>query len=151
VDLIGGTIFFAPFIINNCFSLAAGILGRSNLPLAETFIRLLYVFWFIHCFSLAMAVLFSGFRLVKVLETHMSKFNSSGPRYASVKAGIFKIKALLSIITIALFMFAVFLLLFGILRALILVNTPGSVFLGAVWNFLGPVATVIAECAIIFK
>jgi hypothetical protein len=98
-----------------------------------------------------MAVLFSGYRLIKILEDHIQKFNTSGPRYTSVKTGIYKIKAVMSIITICLLMFAAFLLLYGILRELIMVNVPGSLFLGAMWNFLGAVATFGVECAVIFK
>jgi hypothetical protein len=132
-------------------SLGAGILARKNVALAETFTRVLYIFWFVHCSSLAMAVLFSGYRLIKILEDHIQKFNTSGPRYTSVKTGIYKIKAVMSIITICLLMFAAFLLLYGILRELIMVNVPGSLFLGAMWNFLGAVATFGVECAVIFK
>ena len=41
--------------------------------------------------------------------------------------------------------------MYGALRDLIMVNTPGSIFLGAIWNYLGSVATLCVEIAIIFK
>ncbi|KAI8645565.1 hypothetical protein BD408DRAFT_440858 [Parasitella parasitica] len=151
VDLIGGTIFLAPFIINNIMSLAAGILAERNLRLAQLFTRLLYMFWFIHCFSLAVAVFFSGYRLVRILGAHLTKFKTTGPRYVSVQTGIFKIRAVMSIIITCLMMFAIFLLIFGILREIIIVNMVGSVVLGAIWNFLGAFATLCVEIAIVFN
>lgn len=151
VDFIGATIFISPFIINNVMSLAAGILAESNMRLAQVFTRLLYIFWFIHCFSLSLAVFFSAHRLIRILGEHLNKFKTSGPRYVSVKTGIFKIRLVMTIITICLMMFAVFLLVFGILRDIIVINVVGSVTLGAIWNFLGAVATLGVEIAILFK
>lgn len=72
-------------------SLATGILAERNVYVAEIFIRLLYVLWFVHCFSLASAVMLSGWRLVKILNRHLEKFQTTGPRGASIKAGIFKV------------------------------------------------------------
>lgn len=132
-------------------SLAAGILAEKDLELAETFTRLLYIFWFVHCFSLAVAVFFAGFRLTRILGDHLKKFNTTGPRYVSVKTGIFKIRAVMTIITICLLMFAIFLLTYGVLRDIIMVNQLGSVILGGIWTFLGALATLGVEVAIIFK
>ncbi|KAI9476550.1 MAG: hypothetical protein EXX96DRAFT_302201 [Benjaminiella poitrasii] len=151
VDIIGCTIFLAPFIINNVMSLAAGILAQRDLRLAQVFTRLLYIFWFIHCFSLAVAVFFSGFRLIRILGDHLKKFKTTGPRYISVKTGIFKIRTVMCIIVTCLLMFAIFLLVFGILREIIIVNFVGSTILGVIWNFLGAVTTLGVEIAIIFN
>ncbi|KAI9253201.1 hypothetical protein BY458DRAFT_535850 [Sporodiniella umbellata] len=152
VDAIGGTLFFAPFLINNCFSLAAGIMAERNLSLAVLFTRLLYVFWFIHCSSLGFAVLYSGVRLTRILEAHLKKFNTTaGPRYTSIKTGIFKIRSVMSIIVVCVWMFAVFLLLFGILRHRILISLAGSIVLGTMWNFLGAVCTLGVVIAILIN
>lgn len=62
-----------------------------------------------------------------------------------------QIRAVMGIIVICLMMFAVFLLLYGALRDQIMVNVPGSIFLGVIWNFLGPLTTLFVEMAIIFK
>lgn len=137
--------------MNNSVSLAAGILAESNLPLAETFTRLLYIFWFFHCFSLCVTVFYSGHRLIRILGAHIKKFNPTGPRFVSVQTGIIKIRAVMTIIAICLLMFAIFLLVFGVLREKIIVNKLGSIILGAIWNFLGAVATFGVEVAIIFK
>ncbi|KAG1447754.1 hypothetical protein G6F56_009159 [Rhizopus delemar] len=150
VDAIGGTLFLAPFIINNCMSLAAGIMATRNLAMAVIFTRLLYVFWFIHCSSLGIAVLYAGLRLTHILESHLKKFNTTaGPRYTSIKTGIFKIRSVMSIIVICVWMFAVFLLLFGILRHMILISKAGSIVLGVMWNFLGAVSTLGVVIAIL--
>lgn len=58
---------------------------------------------------------------------------------------------LVAIIINCLMMFATFLLLYGILRDLIMVNVPGSVFLSVVWTYLGPLATAAVELAIFVK
>lgn len=41
--------------------------------------------------------------------------------------------------------------MYGILRDEIMINPPGSIFLGTIWNFLGPVTTLCVEIAVIFK
>ncbi|KAI7858374.1 hypothetical protein BDC45DRAFT_498207 [Circinella umbellata] len=151
VDVVGLTFFLAPFILNNIVALIGGAYARTHLGVAEAMVHVLYVFWFLHCFLLSLAVLFAGLRLVRILNQHLSKFQASGPRYASVKTGIFKIRAVMGIIVICLMLFAIFLLMYGALRDLIMVNTPGSIFLGAIWNYLGSVATLCVEIAIIFN
>ncbi|CEG65181.1 hypothetical protein RMATCC62417_02015 [Rhizopus microsporus] len=152
VDLFGGTLFLAPFILNNSMSLAAGIMAERDLRLAVIFTRLLYVFWFIHCTSLGIAVLISGLRLIHILEEHLKKIRSTGgPRYTSIKTGIFKIRVVMGIIVVCVLMFATFLLLYGILRDLIIVNKAGSIVLGAIWNFLGAVSTLGVVIAILIN
>ncbi|KAI8881062.1 hypothetical protein K501DRAFT_223763 [Backusella circina FSU 941] len=151
VDILGLTIFLTPFIVNNIVALGAGALARTNVYAAEICTRLLYVFWFVHCFGLACAVLFSGSKLVRILNKHLEKFQTSGPRYTSVKTGIFKIRALMGLISVCLFMFAVFLLMFGVLRDKIMASLPGSLALSVIWNYLGPVTTIFVEAAIIFN
>ncbi|KAI9498121.1 hypothetical protein BDB00DRAFT_801225 [Zychaea mexicana] len=151
VDFIGSTFFLAPFIMNNIVAIIGGVYARSNLGVAEAMVRVLYVFWFLHCFLLGLAVLFAGMRLIRILNRHLSKFQASGPRFASVKTGIFKIRAVMCIISTCLIMFAIFLLMYGALRDQIMVNIPGSIFLGVIWNYLGPCATLCVEIAIIFN
>lgn len=57
----------------------------------------------------------------------------------------------MGILAVCLLMFALLLLMYGALRDQIMVNAPGSIFLGVVWNFLGPLTTLCVEIAIIFK
>lgn len=66
-------------------------MAETNLYAAEVCVRILYVLWFIHCFSLGIAVLLSGIKLVRILNVHLSKIQASGPRYTAVRTGIFKV------------------------------------------------------------
>ncbi|KAI9498120.1 hypothetical protein BDB00DRAFT_801223 [Zychaea mexicana] len=152
VDLAGTWLFLWPFVVHNIFSIVAGAYADKNLWIAELFTRLLYGFWFYNNATISAAVFFAGYRLVRILKGHLSKFKeSSGPRYSAVKTGIFKIQAIVVIIIICLMTFATFLLLYGILRDQIMTSTAGSVFLGVVWQYLGPLATVFVEAAIIIN
>ena len=151
MDIIGGTLFTAPFIINNVMSLAAGILAESNLHLAQLFTRLLYIMWFVHCSVLSCLVAYAGVKLVAILREHLQKFNTSGPRYIAIQTGIFKIRAVVTIISIAVMMFAVFLLIFGILREIIVINYAGSIVLGIIWNFLGAFSSGGVIIAVLVK
>ncbi|CAO3630763.1 unnamed protein product [Cunninghamella blakesleeana] len=151
VDIVGCIFFFSPFILNNVCSLITGFLAESNQYVAEIFIRVLYVLWFIHCFSLATAVMLSGWKLLRILDQHLAKFQNSGPRAASIQAGIFKIRSVVIIIAICLDSFACFLLLYGILRDQIMTSTIGSLVLSAIWNWLGPLTTLAAQAAVLFN
>ncbi|CAO3586974.1 unnamed protein product [Absidia cylindrospora] len=151
VDAIGLTFFFTPFILNNVCSLATGILADKNLYVAEIFVHLLYVLWFIHCSSLACAVMFSGWRLIRILNRHLAKFQPSNARSANIRAGIFKIRAIVVIIGICLMSFACFLLIYGGARDQIMTSTVGSLILSGIWNFLGPLTTLAVEAAILFN
>ncbi|KAI8330633.1 hypothetical protein BC941DRAFT_475498 [Chlamydoabsidia padenii] len=117
--------------------------------MAEIFIRLLYVFWFLHCGLLASAVLYTGIRLVWLLQSHLKKFKTSAAQEQKIQAGLFKIRSLVAVLVLALAGFAVFLLLYGILRDQIIRNTRGSYALCTIWNFLGPVASCFACLAVI--
>ncbi|CAO3590962.1 unnamed protein product [Absidia cylindrospora] len=151
VDAIGLTFFFTPFLLNNVCSLATGILAEKNLYVAEVFVHLLYALWFVHCFSLACAVMLSGWRLVRILNSHLKQFPTSGPRAISIKGGIFKIRAVVIIISFCLMSFASFLLLYGILRDRIMTSTVGNLILSAIWNWNAPLCTMAVEGALLFN
>lgn len=57
----------------------------------------------------------------------------------------------MGIIVTCLLMFAIFLLMYGALRPYIMINPPGSIFLGVIWNYLGPLTTLFCEIAVIAK
>ncbi|KAI8373221.1 uncharacterized protein BYT42DRAFT_579638 [Radiomyces spectabilis] len=151
VDILGSWFFLWPFVINNICSIVAGALATTNLQAAEVFTRLLYGFWFLHNSTITTAVLYSGWRLISILNRNLTKFKTSGARYTSIKKGIFKIKMIIAIIAVCLMTFATFLLLYGILRNMIIVNFPGSIFLAVIWTYLGPVTTIFVELAIIIN
>ncbi|KAG2220474.1 hypothetical protein INT45_011478 [Circinella minor] len=153
VDILGSWFFLWPFIIHNICSLLAGGLAETNLKLAEIFTRLLYGFWFWHNASINMAIIFSGVRLINILKGHLAKFNSpsNNSRYHAIKMGIAKIQAIIIITNLCLLLFATLLLLYGILRDQIMTNTTGSIFLGAIWNTLGTLSTLLVELAVIIN
>ncbi|KAI8877238.1 hypothetical protein K501DRAFT_198625, partial [Backusella circina FSU 941] len=151
VDTAGFTFLIVPFVLNNTASITAGVLATSNIKAADIFTKLLYVFWFLHCGSLATSVVYCGSRLIQTLSDHLKKFNATGERHAKIKTGIFKIRSMVIIISIALYSFALFLIFYGILRDLVMKNYVGSIFLCTVWNLLGPIATLGAALTIIFN
>ncbi|KAI9245211.1 hypothetical protein BDA99DRAFT_543723 [Phascolomyces articulosus] len=151
VDIIGLSLFISPFIIHNICSLIAGSFAYSNLWMAELFTHLLYGFWFLDNTLISFAVIFAGVRLINILKEHLIKFPASGPRYVAIKTGIIKIQMLVAITVICLMSFATLLLLYGILRNQIMINTAGSIFLGVVWSLLGPITTLSIELAIIIN
>ncbi|KAI8334958.1 hypothetical protein BC941DRAFT_430781 [Chlamydoabsidia padenii] len=151
VDVIGLTFLFSPFILNNVCALVSGILAERNLHVAEIFVRILYVLWFYHCFSLACAVMLSGWRLVRILNRHLDKFQTTGPRGANIRAGIFKIRAVVMILSVCLLLFAAFLLLYGVLRNRIMTSTAGNLVLSGIWNWLAALTTLAVEGAILFS
>jgi hypothetical protein len=55
------------------------------------------------------------------------------------------------IMAVCLLGFASFLFLYGILRDRIMVNVPGSIFLGIVWTFLGVFTTFFVEAVVLIK
>lgn len=127
-------------------------MAEKNLHTSIIITRLLYVAWFLETSSLSVAVLYSGLRLIRILEGHLKKFNTTaGPRYTSIKTGIFKIRSVMGLIVVCLTLFASVLMLYGILRPEIMPNTIGSVVLGTVWNFLGAVCTLGIVIAVLIK
>ncbi|KAI8877240.1 hypothetical protein K501DRAFT_198636, partial [Backusella circina FSU 941] len=151
VDAVGLTFLLAPYIVNNPLSILAGVLASTNLQAAEICTRALYFSWFFNCTCLSCSVIYCGSRLAKTLESHLKKFNTTGKRYNKVKNGVFKIRAVMILITVCCLMFACFLALYGILRNLIIKNFVGSVLLCTIWNMLGPVIIILVESAIIFN
>ncbi|CAO3597025.1 unnamed protein product [Absidia cylindrospora] len=117
--------------------------------MAETFTNLLYGFWFMHCFTLSLTVLFAGVRLIRILNCHLSRFPPTGERYKSIRVGIFKIQALMSIIALCLAGYAVFLLVYACIRDQVTQNSAGSIAMATIWNFWAPAATLLGEIALI--
>jgi hypothetical protein len=49
------------------------------------------VMWLLHNTTLTGAVVYAGYRLIRILSLHLEKFKTSGERYASVKVGIYRV------------------------------------------------------------
>jgi hypothetical protein len=82
--------------LNNSTAIAAGALATSNIKAADIFAQLLYVFWFIHCGSLATAVVYCGSRLLQTLGSQLKQLNTTSERYSKIKTGIFKVTCIQS-------------------------------------------------------
>ncbi|KAG2176232.1 hypothetical protein INT43_005466 [Umbelopsis isabellina] len=152
VDIIGFTQLLFPFVVNNTCSIIAGaMLNAGNDKVAEIFIRLLYIFWFLEDSVLTLAVVWAGSRLISVLNRHLYQFRVTGDRYTSIKGGIMKIKLIIVIAAIGLSGFAAFLLLYGILRPMIMTSTVGSAVLGGIWTWLGAFMCISCEAAVAIR
>ncbi|CAO3634811.1 unnamed protein product [Cunninghamella echinulata] len=151
VDRIGLLILLAPFILNNICSIASGILASNptQVYLSEIFIHILYVLWFLHCGTVSVILVVLGVRLLRILQQNMRNFRTSGEKAMAIQKGMFKIKGLVIVIAVALAGFAIFLLVYGILRDTIIQSVIGSYILCCLWNFLGPLATLFTNLAVI--
>lgn len=90
VDVIGGAIFFTPFTLNNAIAVTEGAISDRYPYVAQVLVRTHYSVWTFHCLSLTTALLFSGIRLVNILNVHLTKMQPGGARYLAIKTGIFK-------------------------------------------------------------
>ncbi|ORX57638.1 hypothetical protein DM01DRAFT_1231604 [Hesseltinella vesiculosa] len=149
VDIIGISFVLAPVMLNNFCSVSAGALAYSNLPLATAFTNLLYGFWFMHCFTLGLTVFVAGVRLVLILKQHLRRLPRGSDRYKSIRLGVFKIEALMLIISFCLGGYAVFCLIYACLRDMITQNNVGNVALAFLWNCWAPIATLLGEIALL--
>ncbi|KAI8330078.1 hypothetical protein BC941DRAFT_187578 [Chlamydoabsidia padenii] len=129
-------------------------MASRDLHKAEIFTQLLYLLWFIHCGSLACAVLYAGIRLLAFLTVHLKKFRKPNSKNLEQKrkleAGMVKIRLLVFTICLSLTGFAVFLLLYGIFRDKIIHSVIGSYVLCIVWNFLAPLASFLGCLILVF-
>lgn len=95
VDIIGGAIFITPFILNSAIAITEGELSSRYPYVAQALVRTHYSVWTFHCITLTTALLFSGIRLVNILNVHLTKMQPGGARYLAIKTGILKVKNIL--------------------------------------------------------
>ncbi|KAL1929235.1 hypothetical protein VTP01DRAFT_2294 [Rhizomucor pusillus] len=151
VDVIGGAIFFTPFTLNNAIAVTEGAISDRYPYVAQVLVRTHYSVWTFHCLSLTTALLFSGIRLVNILNVHLTKMQPGGARYLAIKTGIFKIRAVMLLIAGILLGFAAQCILYSALRDRILTSTAGSVTLSAFWTYLGPLGCFCLNASIILN
>ncbi|KAI7864269.1 hypothetical protein BDF14DRAFT_1244013 [Spinellus fusiger] len=151
IDIFGSVLFITPFAINNFFSLLSGIYATSNVYLADLFTQILYILWFYHSTALTLSVLYAGIRLTRTLNQHILTFRLSGHRRASLNTGIIKIKIMVTIISTCMALFAVMLLLYGLLRSMTIKSHSGTIAIAVIWTYLGVIVTLFIECCILFK
>jgi hypothetical protein len=66
-------------------------MAQSNLRVAEIFVQVNYIVWFVLTTTVAFSVLYCGLRLVSTLQSHMQRFTTTNERYFTIKNGIFKV------------------------------------------------------------
>ncbi|KAI8877239.1 hypothetical protein K501DRAFT_337546 [Backusella circina FSU 941] len=150
LDIAGFIFLIGPFATNSAVSLTAGMLATSNEKVANLCTQLLYIFWFFHTGGLAISVIYFGLRLIRLLNSHLRKFNTTSERYAEIKTGIFKIRSIIILLCIILYSFAFFLLWYGILRDRMLKNYVANIILCAFFNLSGPIAILFGTAAYFF-
>ncbi|KAI9245209.1 hypothetical protein BDA99DRAFT_528260 [Phascolomyces articulosus] len=148
IDIFGLFFLFAPLIIGESFTIAAGAMAYRNLYIAETLIRTNYCIWLVWTGGIGVAVMFASLRLIRILRNHHKKFQQA-KNYEAVKAGIYKIQLTAFSYVVCLYSFATLLFLYGVLRNDIIQNTKGSIFLGVVWSILAGATTFVVELAIV--
>ncbi|KAI9245210.1 hypothetical protein BDA99DRAFT_528264 [Phascolomyces articulosus] len=150
VDFVGSMLLFLPFTTSLAFPISAGALAETNLPLAEIFVRLTYVAWFVWTGIIGGCVLYTGARLVRILLSY-HKQSRHKSNHAAVRAGIFRIQIVVGLFTVCLWGFAIFLLLYSILRNAIMSNTGGNIFLSVLWTYLGGVTTLCLNISVMLN
>lgn len=153
VDILAVFLVCSPFVTNNICSIGAGVAAQNHdFYAADIFTRTLYAFWSLYCFTLTVAVLYSGTRLVNIMSRHIRKFstsnNSGNTRLAAIKNGRSKIVIIMLAIAACVISFALLLLMYGIFRNSIMTHLAASIVIGTIWNFLGPSAITFVEIAI---
>ncbi|CAO3634815.1 unnamed protein product [Cunninghamella echinulata] len=151
VDRVGLLILLAPFILNNICTFVTGILAYtpSKIYLSEIFIRVLYIFWFLHCGILSIILVVLGARLLKILRRNMHNFKTSGDKAKAIQGGMFKIKGLVICIVVTLGGFSIFCLIYAIIRNTIIRSVAGSYIACIIWNFLAPLGALFACLAVV--
>ncbi|KAI7858370.1 hypothetical protein BDC45DRAFT_498185 [Circinella umbellata] len=148
IDAFGIFFLFAPLVVGESLTIAAGAIASKNVYVAETLIRTNYSIWLLWTGGVGVAVLYASLRLIRILRNHHKKFQQAR-NYEAVKSGIYKIQLTAFSYVVCLFSFAAVLILYGILRSSIIANTKGSIFLGAVWALLGGATTFVVEVAVL--
>ncbi|KAG2176251.1 hypothetical protein INT43_005485 [Umbelopsis isabellina] len=148
ISKIGFSFLFTPMLTNNICSIASGAFAQQgDAYKADIFARLLYAFWTFYCTALAVCVIYSGVRLMKLLGQHLEMIGS-GKRYDQVKHGRMKVCWIMSVTGLCLICFAVILCSYAIWRPQIMSNTAANITWSVLWNFAGPTATLLIEVAL---
>ncbi|KAI9260617.1 hypothetical protein BDA99DRAFT_560685 [Phascolomyces articulosus] len=152
IDILGTAFICAPFISNNICSIAAGIFAlRGEDFLASQFTHALYYLWTVYCFSLGFMVLIAGLRLLRLLNHHLRMQHDLRVNIAKIKSGTFKVKAIMLVGVVCLWVFAFILCMYGVFRDPVTRNTGLNLAISAVWTYDGLAATLLVELALILN
>lgn len=152
IDIIFTGFLLAPFVTNNICSIAAGVYAqRGENHVAAQFTHALYYFWTIYCGSLGFLILVAGIRLLRLLKHHLRMQHDLRVNIAKIKTGVFKVKAIMVVGCLCLWVFAFVLCMYGVFRGPITLNTGLNLAISSVWTYDGAVATLLIETALILK
>ncbi|KAI9245208.1 hypothetical protein BDA99DRAFT_565941 [Phascolomyces articulosus] len=151
MDISGIMALILPSLIGIPMTIVAGTIVYKDQYTAELLIRINYGIWFLWTGGIGSAIFFAGIHLVHILKSHHRKFRPGGSNDAAVKAGIFRIQMAASAPAIALWIFALVLLLYGLLRDLIIENTVASVIVGFGWTLGAGIINVIMQIVHVFS
>ncbi|GAB5587731.1 hypothetical protein Unana1_02631 [Umbelopsis nana] len=148
ISKIGLAFVLSPMITNNICSVASGVYAqRGDAYRADIFARLLYAFWTFYCLTLAICVLYAGIRLMRLLDLHLQMLGS-GKRYELVKTGRMKVRMIMTVTGACLSCFVLILFPYAVCRNLIQNSTPANVLWAILWNYAGPMASILIEIAL---
>ncbi|KAI9245239.1 hypothetical protein BDA99DRAFT_290206 [Phascolomyces articulosus] len=149
IDVFGFSAVIVPFLCSWAFTLTLGALAKTDLDMAELIMSINYGLWALWTGGTGTIIFIAGLKLVRILKAH-HKRNRGSSSYAAIKAGIFKIRMMASILAICLWSFATVLLVYAILRYEIMRTVPASILIGVLWNFMAVVTTILSFLLVIF-
>ncbi|CAO3645765.1 unnamed protein product [Cunninghamella echinulata] len=152
INAIAYWILFSPLIMNNIFSILAGVFAVHNQQYeADLATRLLYLMWVINCIISGVSVIFAGARLVKIMNRYLFSLGQGTTKYKMVKYTLFRIKTTLILLVICITGFATFLFFYFLLRIRILTDTTGSIVLGTIWNLFADGMILLFESILLIS
>ncbi|KAI9484762.1 hypothetical protein BDB00DRAFT_983710, partial [Zychaea mexicana] len=152
IDLLGTIFISLPYVTNNICSIAAGVYAeRGDDWHAAQFTHALYYLWTIYCGSLGFMILFAGLRLLRLLNHHLRMQHDLRVNIAKIKTGTLKVKIIMVVGCVCLWVFAFILCMYGVFRDPVTRNTALNLTISAVWTYDGVVATLLVELALILN
>ncbi|ORZ22491.1 hypothetical protein BCR42DRAFT_406298 [Absidia repens] len=153
-DILCTSIIVGPYLTNTICSLGAGIsahLGYTEQ--ANGFAQALYTVWTAHCLALSSLTLFAGWRLIRILNTHITRKEESRTNIdiSKVKLGASKVKIIAFTSAICLYLYAGVSITYGTIRVKIITHAPVSLLFCVAWNGLGIVASIFIAFAVILN
>ncbi|KAF7727795.1 hypothetical protein EC973_007026 [Apophysomyces ossiformis] len=152
IDTICVLVITLPFISNNICSVLAGVYAkRGDNVRAEIYTSALYYLWTFYCVFLGSLIVYAGIRLVRLLKFHLGMQTDLRVNVAKIKTGVLKVKIVILVGTACVWIFAVILVIYAVMRDAIIENTVGSVILSVIWMYISALTTLVIEFAVILK
>ncbi|KAI9313711.1 hypothetical protein BX666DRAFT_2114242 [Dichotomocladium elegans] len=152
IDIISTVFISLPFVTNNVCSIAEGIYAqRGDDSLAAKFTKAHYYLWTIYCGSLGCMILVAGIKLLRLLKHHLTVQRALRSNIGKIKAGMLKVKIIMIVGCVCLWIFALIVCLYGARRDLIVRNTAYNLVISTIWTYNGLLATILVELALIIN